>query len=121
MIASSVIRAALREKADLVVAGRPESGPVLAALGPAHAYDKPADLDISIAGFAAALAATLQVDIHAVHCVPNAVYPLVSQRSGATFAPRSSRWASSAVAGSSTSPSATLRNRLFAMRHAICC
>jgi universal stress protein E len=107
----AVIRAVLREKADLVVAGRherhadrppqlrltdwelmrlcprplllthsvatrPESGPVLAALDPTHAYDKPAHLDISIAGFAAALAATLQVDIHAVHCVPNAVYPL---------------------------------------------
>lgn len=107
----AVVRAALREKADLVVAGRherradrspqlrltdwelmrlcprpllltrsvstgSESGSVLAALDPTHAYDKPADLDISIAGFAAALAEALQVELHAVHCVSNAVYPL---------------------------------------------
>ncbi len=107
----AVVRAALREKANLVVAGRHErraarapqlrltdwelmrlcprpllltnpestgsaSGSVLAALDPTHAYDKPAHLDISIAGYAAALAEALQVDLHAVHCVPNAVYPL---------------------------------------------
>lgn len=107
----AVIRAALREKADLVVAGRHErraerppqlrltewelmrrcprpllltrsvstsreSGPVLAALDPGHAYDKPAHLDISIARYAAALAQALQVELHVVHCVPNAVYPL---------------------------------------------
>lgn len=106
----AVVRAALREKADLVVAGRherradrppqlrltdwelmrlcprpllltrpvatgPAAGSVLAALDPTHAYDKPAHLDISIAGYAAALAGALQVDLHAVHCVPNAVYP----------------------------------------------
>lgn len=107
----AVVRAALREKADLVVAGRherradrppqlrltdwelmrlcprpllltrsvstrPESGSVLAALDPTHAYDKPAHLDISIAGYAAALAEALQVELHAVHCLPNAAYPL---------------------------------------------
>jgi universal stress protein E len=106
----AVVRAALREKADLVVAGRherradrppqlrltdwelmrlcprpllltrsvsnsSESGSVLAALDPTHAYDKPAHLDISIAGYAAALAQALQVELHAVHCLPNAAYP----------------------------------------------
>jgi universal stress protein E len=54
----------------------PGSGSVLAALDPTHAYDKPAQLDSSIAGYAAALAAALQVELHAVHCVSNAVYPL---------------------------------------------
>lgn len=107
----AVVRAALREKADLVVAGRHErradrppqlrltdwellrlcprplllarsvsisagSGSVLAALDPTHAHDKPAQLDISIARHAAALAEALQLELHAVHCLPNTVYPL---------------------------------------------
>jgi universal stress protein E len=103
----AIIRAALREKADLVVAGRharradgPQplrltdwdlmrlcprplllvrsraagSGVVLAALDPTHANDKPANLDLSIAAHADALAQALQVECHAVHCVPRGAY-----------------------------------------------
>jgi universal stress protein E len=54
----------------------PGSGSVLAALDPAHAHDKPAHLDISIARHAAALAEALQLELHAVPCLPNTVYPL---------------------------------------------
>jgi universal stress protein E len=107
----AIIRAALREKADLVVAGRherranrppqfrltdwelmrlcpgpllvthpasdlAESAAVVAALDPTHADDKPASLDTSIIDYAAAIAAALQVECHAVHCVSPSAYPL---------------------------------------------
>lgn len=107
----AVVRAVIREKADLVVAGRHErranrppqfrltdwelmrlcpqpllvihpmsdtqaSGAVLAALDPAHANDKPASLDLSICHSAAAIAAALGVECHAVHAVAPSAYPL---------------------------------------------
>ena len=107
----AIVRAALREKADLVVACRHErranrapqfrltdwelmrlcprpllvihptldmhtSGAVLAALDPTHANDKPASLEISIAHSAAAIAAALGVECHAVHAIPPSAYPL---------------------------------------------
>lgn len=106
----AIIRAALREKADLVVAGRHErragrppqfrltdwelmrlcprpllvvhpgsgrrtTGAVLAALDPAHAHDKPASLDVSIARYAGAIAHALNVECHAVHCMARGDYP----------------------------------------------
>lgn len=106
----AIIRAALREKADLVVAGmhdarsdrtpqfrltdwelmrmcprpllviHPKSGKhttgaVLAALDPTHAHDKPASLDVSIARYADTIATALNVECHAVHCMPRQAYP----------------------------------------------
>lgn len=108
----AIIRAALRERADLVVAGRHEkradrppqwrltdwelmrycprplllttpasiasgSNSVLAALDPTHAHDKPADLDISIVRHAAGIAESLQLALHAVHCLPGTVNSLI--------------------------------------------
>lgn len=107
----AIIRGAIREKADLVVAGahehRPDvrpflrltdwelmrlcprpvlivhpassardTGAVLAALDPTHAYDKPAHLDVSVFTWASTLAAALQTPCHAVHVVAPGAYPL---------------------------------------------
>jgi len=106
----SIIRGAIREKADLVVAGthmpgrpnapfslrqndwqllrlcprplllvrgsQPARGPVLAALDPTHANDKPATLDRALARAASYFAEAMGTDFHAVHSIPAAVYPL---------------------------------------------
>lgn len=107
----AVIRAVLREQADLVVAGRhvrrgdrllqlrltdwelmrlcprplllvhaaPQistGGSVLAALDPTHGNDKPASLDLAIANHAGEVAQSLQLPLHAVHCVPKSAYAL---------------------------------------------
>ena len=108
----AIIRAVLRDRADLVVAGRHERRPdrppqlrftdwelmrlcprplllvkqavsdkrrpgaMLAALDPMHSYDKPASLDVSIVGSAAAIASALQAECHAMHCVPRGAYAL---------------------------------------------
>lgn len=119
----SILRAVVREQADLVIAAchdpsrdRPPQlrwtdwelmrlcsrplllmtrasgvrrrGPVLAALDPTHAHDKPASLDIAIARYACALAAALETDCQALHCLQAA-----SRQNGGTSAgrPRSSR------------------------------
>jgi universal stress protein E len=55
------------------------TGAVIAALDPTHARDKPASLDVSIASYAAAIADALNVECHAVHCMPRVAYPLGSE------------------------------------------
>lgn len=105
----SIIRAAIRESADLVVAGphaaarrntpsmrqndwqllrlcprplllvrkwRRAEGPVLAALDPMHANDKPANLDRTLLDAASALAAAIQTEVQAVHSISPMVYAL---------------------------------------------
>lgn len=110
----SIIRAALREKADLVIAGphirqrtnvplalrqtdwellrlcpRPllmvrtsatRRGPVLVALDPTHANDKPASLDAALLDAASVVAKQLETEVHAAHSITNAAYPLDSSR-----------------------------------------
>lgn len=110
----SIIRAAIREGADLVVAGphvrqrtnvpfslrqtdwellrlcpRPlwmvrtskaRRGPILVALDPTHANDKPASLDATLLDAASLLAKHLDVPLHAAHSVTEAAYPLDSSR-----------------------------------------
>lgn len=110
----SIIRAAIRENADLVVAGphgrertnapfsfrqtdwqllrfcpRPlwmvrtakeRTGAIVVALDPTHANDKPASLDAALLDAASMLAQRLGVELHAVHSVPDAAYPLGSSR-----------------------------------------
>lgn len=95
----AIVRAAIRTDAHLVIAGpnhspgwtltdwellrmcsRPlllaqgtpmnaRTAPILAALDPMHADDKPADLDVALAEYGALFAAALGVDFHAVHCI----------------------------------------------------
>lgn len=52
------------------------SMPILAALDPTHADDKPAALDTSLARHAAAFASALGVELHAVHCIRPSIYAL---------------------------------------------
>ncbi|HEX7115221.1 MAG TPA: universal stress protein [Steroidobacter sp.] len=59
--------------------GARATGAVIAALDPTHARDKPASLDVSIAGYAAAIADALNVECHAVHCMSRGAYPLGSE------------------------------------------
>ena len=107
---AAVLRAAIRDDADLIVIGthRPRanrtpilkqndwelmryasrpllivrgtgskrSGPVVAALDPSHVNDKPAALDAELAKGAHMLAAGLNAEVHAVHCIANSAYPL---------------------------------------------
>lgn len=105
----SIVRAAIRCDAQLVIAGehrrranlalswtltdwelvrmcpRPlllvrsteqKTGVVLAALDPTHSSDKPASLDAAIAAQAARFARGLDVELHAVHCMPRSAFPL---------------------------------------------
>lgn len=106
---AALIRAGIRDDADLIVIGahrpranrtpvlkqndwelmryssrpllivrkpRSEIGPVVAALDPNHANDKPAVLDVEIARSAATLAAGLNTELHAAHCVADSAFPL---------------------------------------------
>ncbi len=107
---AAVLRAAIRDNADLIVIGthRPRAnrtpvlkqndwelmrhsarplmivrnkrvkseGPVVVALDPTHAHDKPGALDIELAKNAQTLAAGLDTAIHVVHCIPDSAYPL---------------------------------------------
>jgi universal stress protein E len=106
--AHSIVRAAVRTGADLIVAGpntkvprsgpfplrqtdwqlaslcaqpfllvrpgAPRRGPVLAALDPFHANDKPAALDRRLVGWAAALARALHEPLYAAHSISPALY-----------------------------------------------
>lgn len=108
----AIIRAAIRESADLVIAGphvrertnvpfslrqtdwellrycpkpllmvrtsKVRRGPILVALDPTHANDKPASLDAALLDAASALAKPLDVALHAAHSVTDAAYPLGS-------------------------------------------
>jgi universal stress protein E len=107
---AAVLRAAIRDDADLIVIGthRPRAnrtpvlrqndwelmrysarpllivrnkpskseGPVVVALDPTHANDKPAALDIELAQSAQTLAAGLDASVHIAHCIPDSAYPL---------------------------------------------
>jgi universal stress protein E len=106
---AAVLRAAIRDNADLIVIGahRPRtnrtpvlkqndwelirysarpllivrdgakrSGPIVAALDPTHANDKPAVLDREIAKIAYTVAAGLDTELHVAHAVPDSAYPL---------------------------------------------
>lgn len=111
----SIIRAAIREDADLVIAGpharRSSSGPfslrqtdwqllrfcprplwmvrtiaehsgaILAALDPMHLNDKPASLDAALLAAGSMFAERLGAQVHAVHSMPDAAYPMGTSRS----------------------------------------
>jgi universal stress protein E len=57
-------------------ASEPRSGPVLVALDPTHAHDKPAALDAALAAYASMFARALGVELHAVHCIPRSAHTL---------------------------------------------
>jgi universal stress protein E len=111
----SIIRAAIRDGVDMVVAGpqepgrhsahfplrqtdwqllrlcprplllvrpgSPSIGPIVAALDPVHANDKPATLDRALAEAAAGLAAALGSSLHVAHCIPPIVHALYASES----------------------------------------
>jgi universal stress protein E len=58
----------------LVRAGAPRRGPVLAALDPFHANDKPAALDRRLASWAATLSGALHEPLYAAHTISPARY-----------------------------------------------
>lgn len=65
----------------LVRPGSPSMGPIIAALDPVHANDKPATLDRALAEGAAALAAALGAPLIVAHCIPPALHALYESES----------------------------------------
>jgi universal stress protein E len=65
----------------LVRPGSPSIGPIVAALDPVHANDKPATLDRALAEAAAGLAAALGSSLHVAHCIPPIVHALYASES----------------------------------------
>jgi universal stress protein E len=55
--------------------GKKHRGPIVAALDPTHANDKPAALDREIAKTAYTIAAGLNAELHAAHSIPDSSYP----------------------------------------------
>ena len=62
----------------LLIVRKPQqaAGPVVVALDPSHANDKPASLDVELARSAVTLAAGLNTELHVAHCIPDSEFPL---------------------------------------------